>query len=306
MPMKSRPALCLFLALLLLSTIAVADSPRTPAAVTKLINACIASAQANADNAYRYNFSEDWQTVSNDTNHASPITHSFQYDVTFIDTYPFRRKVGIDGYPLTAESAAIEQARYDREFTRIRALSPEQRIQALADRNALIFDPAQLATHYACRFNGSGKIAGEDNTIIECTLLPETIVAPPPPPRTKYKRYAPLPEEKTTLPKSITFWVDRQHNFFHRTRMVLSSDMGDYGKDSIVTNDWSLIKDVWHQTSTRIEYNGTREHSGTGIIVDTYSNFRKFTSEVTFMPGTKVAPPAAPGIAIPSSAPPLH
>jgi hypothetical protein len=262
---------------LILAAILSLTAAASAQSADSLIKSAIAAANTNASNAYAYNFHENWATVSNDMTAQFPVTKSIQYDVTFIDTFPFRRKVGIDGYPLNDASIAIENARYEKAFADIRAMTPAERTKALEDQDALLFDPAVLASNYTCTITGHKTIDKRPSTVVDCAVNkhPLTHAA-----------------KSDFLPARLTFWIDVEHPFFHRTRMVLADNAGEYGPDTVVTIQWQLDGDVWHHTSTQIDFKNTKDHPYGGEIVDSFSNFKKFRSETTFVTRAKIAIPA--------------
>jgi len=241
-----------------------------------LIDAATAHANANSINSYKYNYTEDWQTVDNDMNQAFPVIHTTEYEVSFINIFPFRRRVYIDRNPLDAPSVELENNRYEVESARIKAYTTTDLNKALLENNMFNFYPVFLKGYYTCQIIGEKKIDKRLTTVVDCKIRPGITVAP---------------DSKAFLPGAITFWIDKQQPFFNRTHMVLNNQAGPYGPGTEVQIDWALIDGVWQHTATRIDFKNEQKSIYGGVIIDTFSHFKKVTSDGIFIPGFKFSVP---------------
>jgi hypothetical protein len=266
-----------------------------------LINSSIANADQNAKDALAYTFHENYvsstETSANGTGISggaisggagatrsvagSPTSvttanngggdgeFSIQYDIVFIEGFPYRRVISMDHKPLTPDSAAAESKRYDDAVAGIHEMSEQQRLKMVRKVNALMVDPKQLSTQYDCKVNGHQKIQKRPATIVECKLRADL----------------PAPADSTELvSKDIKLWIDDQQPFFVQTRAVLNHvDKGR--KLNTLTVQWGLIDGVWHQTSSTVDWVSTVGPETRGKIVDTFSDFKKFRTEATILPG---------------------
>ena len=270
--------------------------------VTALINTSIANAEQNAKSALDYTFKENY--VSNTTTSAqgtgirggaisggggattsvagSPTSvatqnngggdgeFSIQYDIVFIEGFPYRRVVGMDHKPLKPESVAAESKRFDAAVAGVHELSTQQRLRLVNNGNALMVDPKQLNSQYNCKITGHQKIQKRPATVVECKLrtdLPE-----------------PADTASAPISKDIKLWIDDQQPFFVQTRAVLNHvDKGR--KLNTLTVQWSLIDGVWHQTFTEVDWVSTVGPETRGKITDTFSDFKRFRTESTILPG---------------------
>jgi hypothetical protein len=273
--------LLLFAIIALAISSAHAQAPQTaPNPADALIDAAIANANAGSSNDYKYTYTEDWQTVDNDMNKAFPVTHTTEYEISYIDIVPFRRKVSIERYPLDAPSVELENKRYAAEQARINALAPADHLKALRDPAYLYFSPALLKGYYTCQITGQKTIDKRPTTVVDCKLRPEIIIAP---------------NSRAFMPGAITFWIDKQQPFFNRTHMLLTADAGPFGKGTELLFQYNLVDGVWQHTSTRIDFKDLKNSVYGGVIIDTFSRFKKITSESTFAPGFKFTiPPPQP------------
>jgi hypothetical protein len=272
----------------------------TPPDATALINTSIANAEQNAKAALDYTFQENYVSSTNTSANgtgmgggaisgASNATRSvagsptsvaianngggdgefsIQYDIVFIEGFPYRRVIGMDHKPLTPESAAAESKRYDAAVAGIHEMSQQQRLQMVKRVNALMIDPKQLSSQYDCKITGHQKIQKRPATVVECRLR------------------ADLPADTTTelISKDIKLWIDDQQPFFVQTRAVLNHvDKGQ--KLNTLTVQWSQIDGVWHQTSSTVDWVSTVGPETRGKIVDTFSDFKKFRTKATILPG---------------------
>jgi hypothetical protein len=280
--------------ILMLSSIVFAQNQ--PDAAT-LINNSIANAEQNSKAALAYTFHENYvsttstsavgtgggpQTIRGSSVASSPTSvttanngggdgeWSIQYDVLFIEGIPYRRVTSLDRKPLTPESAATESTRYDSTVASIHEMSAQQRLRMLKSGNSLTIDPAQFATHYDCKIAGHQKVQKRPATVVQCKLRGD----------------APPPTDATPAPisKDVKLWIDDEKPFFVQTRAVLNR-IDKYRKLNTLTIQWSLIDGVWHQTSTELEWVSTVGPETRGKIVDSFSDFKKFRTEATILPG---------------------
>ncbi len=259
-----------------LVTLPQAVPAQTSKAAADLINAAVASAQANFVNDFSYNYEENWANISNDMADKSLKSHSIEYQVTFIDGFPYRRMVFKDRGYLTPEASAQEEAQIQKEMAQVKAMTPEERKKSiqLRRRTILVFNPAQLMAYYFCQVTGQSNIEHRASTDVEC----------------KQRTDISIPQQlKELLPATYNFGIDNEQPFFATTRMYFDSDKAEFGKDSTELVQWSLINGVWHHTSTRIEFKKTTERPYGGIVTDTFSKFVKSTSPLVLDEATTPA-----------------
>ena len=296
-----REALTRYIPIILFMLSSTAHAQNQPD-VTALISTSIANAEQNAKAALDYTFKENY--VSNTTTSAqgtgirggaisggagattsvagSPTSvavanngggdgeFSIQYDIVFIEGFPYRRVVGMDHKPLKPESVAAESKRFDAAVAGVHELSTQQRLRMVNNGNALMVDPKQLNSQYNCKITGHQKIQKRPATVVECKLRTD------------------LPESADTasapISKDIKLWIDDQQPFFVQTRAVLNHvDKGR--KLNTLTVQWSLIDGVWHQTFTEVDWVSTVGPETRGKITDTFSDFKRFRTESTILPG---------------------
>jgi len=259
-----------------LVTLPQAVPAQTSKAAADLINAAVASAQANFVNDYSYNYEENWENITNDMSKAQPVQHAIEYEVKFIDGFPYRRMVFKDRGYLTPEASAQEEAQIQKEMAQVKAMTPEERKKSilLRKRNILAFSPAQLMAYYFCQVTGQSNIEHRASTDVECKQRTDISIP------TQLQPY---------LPATYTFGIDTEQPFFATTRMYFDNDKAEFGKDSTEFVQWSLINGVWHHTSTRIEFKATKDRPYGGTVTDTFSKFVKSTSPLVLDEATTPA-----------------
>jgi hypothetical protein len=195
---------------------------------------------------------------------------STQYDVLFIEGIPYRRVTGLNHLPINAESAAAESKRYDAAVAYVHTMSEEQRREMVKNNNEFLFDPKLLTTQYDCKITGHEKVQKRPATVVQCKLRDDL----------------PTPGADATGPtiKDVKLWIDDQQPFFVRTRAVLNH-IDKERKLNNLTIQWSLIDGVWHQTSAEVDWVATVGPSTRGKSTDTFSDFKKFRTEATVLPG---------------------
>ena len=170
---------------------------------------------------------------------------STQYDVLFIESIPYRRIIGVNRQPLTAEAAEAESKRYDATVAAIHSLSEEQRQAMRKGGNTVAVDPKQLLTQYDCNITGHEKVQKRPATVVQCKLRTDL----------------PVQSVATSSPvsKEIKLWIDNEQPFFVRTRATLNRAIDKYRRLTAVTIQWSLMDGVWHQTSTQADWVGLND-----------------------------------------------
>ena len=270
--------------------------------VTALINTSIANAEQNAKAALAYTFHENYVSsayssasgtgirggaisgaagstrsvagsptdVATQDNGGGGGEVSTQYDVFFIEGIPYRRVIGVNHQPLSPESIAAESKRYDSAVAYVHTMSEEERREMVKSNNAFLIDPSQLTTQYDCKITGHEKVQKRPATVVQCKLR-DNLPAP--------SGDAPAP-----IIKDVKLWIDDQQPFFVRTRAVLNH-IDKERKLNNLTIQWSLIDGVWHQTSAEVDWVATVGPSTRGKSTDTFSDFKKFRTEATVLPG---------------------
>ena len=280
---------------------------------TALINTSIANAEQNAKAALAYTFKENYVTTvssgydrsaqqvriqqgvaGNAKSSAAPLStgpgsdqgengeSSTQYDVLFLEGIPYRRVLSVNHQPINAESVAAESKRYDAAVAAVHAMSPEQREAYAKNGNTIAVDPKQLLTQYDCKITGHEKIQKRPATVVECK--PRTDL-----PAASSNAASPLSPE-------IKLWIDDQQPFFVKTRAVLNRKIDQNRKATNVTIQWTLIDGVWHQTFTEVEWVSVQSFTDKGKSVDKFTDFKKFRTDATILPGftPDVPPPPQP------------
>jgi len=190
----------------------------------------------------------------------------------------------INGQKLPPDLAALESDKYDHAVTTLHALSAEQRQQYLS-ATSFAFDPRSLKDSYSCRLTGHEKVEKRPAIVVEC----------------KPDRACPKSVASRQLHGRVTLWIDKEQPFFHRIPVVLDCPVDQYGPGTTVTDTWSLMDGVWHETSVELSWigidtitknldiptpgrpTGTIEQTSRGTTITVSSNFKKFQVESTII-----------------------
>jgi hypothetical protein len=295
-----KPYTCIvLLAVTVGSTLCVAQDPQN---ASTLIDAAISNANTNSKEALRYTFHEEESNVVPDmgrpptprlpgTQWSIPVymvnseyRWSIERDILFVEGVPYRRVTGVNGQKLPPDIAALESDKYDQAVTAIHKLSTQQRQQYLST-TTLNFDPRSLNDSYTCRLTGHEKVDKRPATVIQCKPL----------------RACQKSDESHQLHGQVTLWIDNEQPFFHRTSVVLDCPIDQYGPGTSVTDTWSLMEGVWHETSMEVSWIGvdtitknldfpeqgrpssTIEQKGRGTTTTRFSSFKKFHTESTII-----------------------
>ena len=297
----TRNTLIAAIALSLLSGPALAQNQPDAAA---LIASSIANAEQNAKAALAYTFRENYVStvatlaggtgirggaisgaagstrsvagsptdVATQDNGGGGGEVSTQYDVFFIEGIPYRRVIGVNHQPLSPESIAAESKRYDSAVAYVHTMSEEERREMVKSNNAFLIDPSQLTTQYDCKITGHEKVqkASRHRRPMQTSRSSDLP--------------APTGDAPAPIIKDVKLWIDDQQPFFVRTRAVLNH-IDKERKLNTLTIQWSLIDGVWHQTSAEVDWVATVGPSTRGKSTDTFSDFKKFRTEATVLPG---------------------
>jgi hypothetical protein len=295
----TRNTLIAAIALSLFTGPVFAQNPPDAAA---LITSSIANAEQNAKAALAYTFRENYVStvatlaegtgmsggaisggpnatrsvagsptaVASQNNGGGDGEVSTQYDVFFIEGIPYRRVIGVNHQPLSPESIAAESKRYDSAVAYVHTMSEEQKREMVKSNNAFLIDPSQLTTQYDCKITGHEKVQKRPATVVQCKLRADLP--------------APTGDAPAPTIKDVKLWIDDQQPFFVRTRAVLNH-IDKERKLNTLTIQWSLIDGVWHQTSAEVDWVATVGPSTRGKSTDTFSDFKKFRTEATVLPG---------------------
>lgn len=296
-----KKLLAYFIAVVFVSSHQVSVAQEQPGALS-LIGAAISNADVNSKEALRYTFHEEEASVVPDlgqpptplfpgTQQPIPVymvnaqyRWSIEWDVLFVQGVPYRRVTGINGQKLPPDLAALESEKYDRAVTAIHTLSSQQRKEYLS-ATSFAFDPRSLKDSYSCRLTGHEEVGKRPAVVVQCkpnTACPKSV-------------------ESRQLHGPVTLWIDKEQPFFHRIRVVLDCTVDQYGPGTAVTDTWSLMDGVWHETSVELSWigvdtitksldiptpgrpSGTIEQTGHGATVTMFSNFKKFQVESTII-----------------------
>jgi hypothetical protein len=293
--------LAYFMAVVFLSAHTGCVAQELPDALS-LIGAAISNADVNSKEALRYTFNEEESNIVPDmgttptptvpgTQWPIPVymvnaqyRWSTERDVLFIEGVPYRRVMQINGQKLPPDLAALESDKYDHAVTTLHALSAEQRQQYLS-ATSFAFDPRSLKDSYSCRLTGHEKVEKRPAIVVEC----------------KPDRACPKSVASRQLHGRVTLWIDKEQPFFHRIRVVLDCPVDQYGPGTTVTDTWSLMDGVWHETSVELSWigidtitknldiptpgrpTGTIEQTSRGTTITVSSKFKKFQVESTII-----------------------
>jgi hypothetical protein len=287
--MMCRETLVVFLLLLCANS----SWARGPQAVEKksaesLIDESNANAEQNAKAALAYTFSENY--VASQTqdigrrnwraSHAGGAGESIkggdsefsmQYDVLFIKNVPYRRLVSVNHRPLSHTAAAEVSERYDAMVATIHVMSDEQRLKmAEGGGHAVMVDPKQLTSLYACSIVGHGKVQMRAATMVECKPRTDLTV-----------KNGGAAEPVST---DVKLWIDEEQPFFARTSAVLDRKIHEDQRLTKIIVQWRLFDGVWHQALTEVDWVGPEGSGIHGKVVDTFFHFKRFRVDAKIVP----------------------
>jgi hypothetical protein len=95
--------------------------------VAVLLERMHASQQRNAKLAEQYTSDEFWHNVNYDKNGKKTVDESAKYENVFVEGLPYRKKVEVNGKPLSGKAAQEEEKRYEKAVKERRGMSIAQK-----------------------------------------------------------------------------------------------------------------------------------------------------------------------------------
>ncbi len=215
-------------------------------------------------------------------------TTSKTYDVTYLYGKEFRRLIAKEDKPLSAEDAAKEQKRYDKAVARRAAEPPEKRAKEQADAEKEREKEREFAREipdaYDFKLLGEETIDGHPAWILSATPKPDYV------PHDSQAKALPKMQGKIWIDQATYEWVKADGEVIHPFKwglFLLSLNPGTvlHFTQTRVNDEIWLPKQIAVQLDARVlfkKFNGSFD--------DTYSNYRKFSSDAKMVSATEADP----------------
>jgi hypothetical protein len=258
---------------------APAPAPDPAAIIRKSVNAD----QDNWKKARDYAYIERQQQADR-----KGKTSSKTYDVTYLYGKEFRRLIAKDDKPLLPADAAKEQKRYDKAVAKQAAESPEKRAKEAADAEKDREKDREFAREipdaYDFQLLGEARIDGHLAWIISATPKPGFV------PHDSRAKALNKVRAKVWIDQATYEWVKADAEVIHPFKwglFLLALDPGTvlHFTQTRVNNEIWLPKQIAVDVDARVLFKKL-----SGKFDDTFSNYRKFTSDAKMVSATEADP----------------
>ena len=253
-----------------------------------IVRKAFETAMANEAMLRRYVYHERIDEVRFNKKGEVKKRESHTFDVTLLDSSEYRRLIAINDKPLLPETAAKEQKKLEKQLEKMRNETPKQRKKRLAKvekgrREGEEF-LEEITRAFDFRLSGEEEIDGVATYVISAEPK---------------KGYSPSSREAKVLAKLRgTLWISKDEHAWVR------ADLETFGNirwavvfklrsgAKIRFEQTKLNDEVWVPVSwyVRMRAGVALVFKFNGEVTGSYSNYRKFMSESTVVPGN-----AAPG-----------
>ena len=253
-------------------SLTASDDPR------EIVRRAVERLDQNLKVARNYTFLERTETRELDSNGRVKSRKVQLYDVTLLEGSPYRRLVGKDDHPLSADEERKEQQKLDESIAQRRKETPEQRAKRISDwenRRRKDREPLkEIPDGFDFRITGNEEVEGRDTWVIEVT------------PRPDYKART---REAKFFPKFRgTMWIDKAENQWVKTSAEVTDNisiglfLARLNKGARMDAEMTLVNgEVWLPKHIEAKGSGRIALLKTLRIDEdtTYSNYRKFQSD---------------------------
>jgi len=254
---------------------AVSASPQdTGDNLAALLQRMSVSQQRNWKLQQQYTSDELWHNVNYDKNGKKTVDESVKYENVFVEGLPYRKKVEVNGKPLSGKAAEGEEKRYKKAVEERRGMSLAQKRQwfHLGFRGS--FPMCCLVTLFDNRVVGHETIGGRDTIVVEST--PKRNAKPA------------NDAEKSSLNWKETTWIDAADAMPARIEVESLKDMGHFSKGMTMRIDMVRLAEdsspaghpqqaVWLQQSVVGKFRFKLLWiAATGETDQTWSDFKRF------------------------------
>ncbi len=215
-------------------------------------------------------------------------TSSKTYDVTYLYGKEFRRLIAKDNKPLSAADAAREQKRYDKAVARQAAESPEKRAKEEASAEKEREKDREFAREipdaYNFQFLGEDSIDGHPAWIISATPKPGYV------PHDSQAKALNKVRAKVWIDQASYEWVKVDAEVIRPFKwglFLLALNPGTvlHFTQTRVNNEIWLPEQIAVDVDARVLFKKL-----SGSFDDTFSNYRKFTSDAKMVSVTEADP----------------
>ena len=215
-------------------------------------------------------------------------TSSKTYDVTYLYGKEFRRLIAKDDKPLSADDAAKEQRRYDKAVAKQAAESPEKRAREEADAEKDHEKDREFAREipdaYDFQVLGEDKIDGHPSWVISATPKPGFV------PHNSQAKALNKVRAKVWIDQATYEWVKVDAEVVHPFKwglFLLALNPGTvlHFSQTRVNNEIWLPKHIAVDVDARVFFKKLSAN-----FDDTFSNYRKFTSDAKMVSATEADP----------------
>jgi hypothetical protein len=206
---------------------------------------------------------------------------STKFENMFVEGIPYKRKVEVNGRPLSLEEAAEEQKRLDIAVTERRAMPAEQKRRYFRAGYHSSLPVCCLATMFDNRVIGHDQIDGREMLVIESH--PKAGAKPP------------SRQERSTLDWKETTWIDRVDLMPARVEAELLTDREQFEKGMTARIDYVRLQEtgvgagieakaVWLQSRSISTFRfRARWNDGSGTTEETWSNYKRFKVDIRLL-----------------------
>lgn len=265
----------------LLLAFAAAPAPRPDPA--EIVRKSVSLDQDNWKKARDYAYIERQQQQD-----GSGKTSSKTYDVTYLYGKEFRRLIAKDDKPLPEGDGAKEQRRYDKAVSKQAAKSPEKRAKEEADAEKEHEKDREFAREipdaYDFQLLGEDRIDGHPAWIISATPKPGFVA------HDAQAKALDKVRAKIWIDQESYEWVKADAEVIRPFKwglFLLALNPGTvlHFTQTRVNNEIWLPKQIAVDLDARVLFKNL-----SGSFDDTFSNYRKFTSDAKMVSGTEAGP----------------
>lgn len=252
-----------------------------------------ASQQKNGKLAQQYTSDEFWHNVNFDKNGKKTVDESAKYEHVFVEGLPYRKKVEVNGKPLSGKAAQEEEKRYEKAVEQRRGMSIAQKRHWYRGEFGFSYSLpiCCLSTLFDNRIVRHETIDGRDTIVVEST--PKLDAKPA------------NDAEKSSLNWKETTWIDADEAMPARIEVESLKDTGHVVKG--MTNRLDFVRligtpapdgqpppAVWLLESFVGKFRFKFLWVGaTGETDQTWSNFKRFHVDMRLLEDTVEEVPQA-------------
>lgn len=190
------------------------------------------------------------------------------YEVSMLEGEPYHRRVAVNGEPLAAELAELEERRM-REVEAFRRVTPydeRRRAHFAAEEERFKIDSRLVLEHHELRLLGETVVEGRKAWLVEAVP----------------RRGTPKPKRRSewSLSQKIRYTIDQETAFPMHVEAEQLFDVDVAMKGSLTILDYHQVEGVW--LIYTIESRGTRKTGRQKLTVvteQTYSAYKRFSAD---------------------------